>query len=48
LETIEQTLEIKPAAGATVTAPVSAEAQSFENDPWNDPERPYNKLVHGL
>jgi uncharacterized protein (DUF885 family) len=44
LETIEQTLEIKPAAGATVTTPVSAEAQDFAEKPWEDPNRSYNKL----
>lgn len=45
LETIEQTLEIKPAAGATTTAPVSAEAEDFSQKPWEDPNRSYNKIA---
>lgn len=45
LETIEQTLEIKPAAGATTTAPVSTDAEDFSQKPWEDPNRSYNKIA---
>ncbi len=45
LETIEQTLEIKPAAGATTTAPVSTDAEDFSQRPWEDPNRSYNKIA---
>lgn len=41
LETIEQTLEIKPAAGATETVPVSGEA--FDGPSFMDPNNPINK-----
>jgi ClpP class serine protease len=47
-EAIETALEIKPAATLTVTAPVSTDEKSFEDEPWNDPNRSYNKLVDGL
>jgi len=47
-EAIETALEIKPAAASTVTAPVSTDEKSFDDEPWNDPNRSYNKLVHGL
>ena len=47
-EAIETALEIKPAATSTVTAPVSTDEKSFDDEPWNDPNRSYNKLVHGL
>jgi hypothetical protein len=43
-EAIETALEIKPAAGATTTAPVSADAEDFAEKPWEDPNRSYNKL----
>lgn len=45
LETIEETLEIKPAAGATTTAPVSTDASDFSQKPWEDPNRSYNKAI---
>jgi hypothetical protein len=47
-EAIETALEIKPAATSTVTAPVSTDEKSFDDEPWNDPNRSYNKLVYGL
>lgn len=44
LMSIEQSLEIAPATSSTLTNPVSNDAESFENQPWNDPNRSYNKL----
>jgi ClpP class serine protease len=44
-EAIETALEIKPAAGATTTAPVSADAEDFAEKPWEDPNRSYNKIA---
>lgn len=44
LTSIEESMEIKPAVKPTTTEPVSTDATSFDNEPWNDPNRSYNKL----
>lgn len=46
-EVIETALEIKPASTATVTAPVSADAEDFSKKPWENPNRSYNKAIQG-
>lgn len=45
ISAIETAMEVKPIAESTSTNPISEDAKSFDNEPWNDPNRSYNKLA---